>query len=802
MKKQLLLLIMMLFPMLAMAQDPIVQKDNITYTISGYYAQVKYAKNCSGNVVIPTTISYSINNTSLNATVTGIMERAFSGCSAQSISIPRTVTSISYDAFEYCRDLASIVIDSENAMYDSRDNCNAIIETSTNTLIAGCKNTIIPNSVTAINEYAFIGCRGLTNIDIPKNVTNIGTYAFADCTGMKSVVIPNSVTTIGDFAFSNCYLVSEQLTNNSTLPISDTWGITLCDEETNEGLLIKDNVAVKCRYYASDVTIPNSVTSIKYGTFSECSNLTNITIGNSMTNINISMFSGCSALTNISVSPSNTKYDSRNDCNAIIETSTNTLIAGCKNSIIPNSVTSIGDHAFSGCSSMTSVIIPNSVTSIGDYAFYGCSSMTSMIIPNSVTNIGCNAFEFCSGLTNVIIPNSVTSMGYAAFGECSGLTSIIIPSSVTTIGDCAFYECSSLTSVIVNSEKPIKINRYTFYPERNKITLYVPKGCKEAYEKASYWKEFKRIRENIPIIDFKDEAVKSICVANWDSDGDEELSEEEAAAVTSIGNVFQNNTEITSFSEFKYFTGVTTIGEYALSGCTNLSTIEFPSSLTTISRYALYNSGFTNLVFPDNVTSIGNSAVRNCTSLISVKTGNNSVSFGKNVFRYCTNLSSITFEGTECHFNGEDAFRDCGALTSAIITDISAWCKSTFYSNSNPTYSTGNLLLQTSDNSVSAIKHLVIPDDITTINDYAFYCCLGLESIVIPSSVTSIDNYAFRGCNHLTSVTTAATEPIAITSSVFPIRANAILYVPIHTKAAYEAANYWNEFKDIIEIAH
>ena len=303
-------------------------------------------------------------------------------------------------------------------------------------------------------------------------------------------------------------------------------------------------------------------------------------------------------------------------------------------------------------------------------------------------------------------------------------------------------------------------------------------------------------------IEFSDAKVKAICVANWDTNGDGELSEEEAEDVTSIGTAFQNNTEITSFSEFKYFTGVTTIGQYALSGCTNLATIEFPSSLTTIERYALYNSGFKDLIFPDNVTSIGNSAVRNCNSLTSVKIGRNSVSFGKNVFRKCTNLSSITFDGTECHFNGEDAFRDYGALSSVIITDISAWCKSTFYSNSNPLSITKNLLLQTADGSISAIRHLMIPDDITAINNYAFYGCESLESIAIPNSVTAIANYAFSGCSNLTVVTVEATEPIAITSHVFPNRANSTLYVPTGCQTAYEAADYWKEFGNIISLAN
>lgn len=302
-------------------------------------------------------------------------------------------------------------------------------------------------------------------------------------------------------------------------------------------------------------------------------------------------------------------------------------------------------------------------------------------------------------------------------------------------------------------------------------------------------------------VTFADDNVKAICVANWDSNSDGELSEEEAAAVTSIGTVFQNNTEISSFSEFKYFTGVTAIDQYALSGCTNLATIEFPSSLTTIDRYALYNSGFKNLVFPDNVTSIGNSAVRNCTSLESVKIGRNSVVFGKNVFRDCIGLTSITFDGTKCYFSGEDAFRDCNALKQVVITDVSAWCKSSFsYTRSNPLSFAKSLLLQTSDGNISAIRHLVIPDDITTVGIYAFYELESLESVVIPSSVIFIGSSAFWGCSNLSAVTVEATEPIAITSFTFSNRANATLYVPAGCKAAYEAADYWKEFMEIIEM--
>ena len=142
-------------------------------------------------------------------------------------------------------------------------------------------------------------------------------------------------------------------------------------------------------------------------------------------------------------------YDSRDNCNAIIETTTNTLLAGCQKTIIPNDVTSIGDGAFVYCSGLTSITIPNSVTSIGYEAFYNCTGLTSITIPNSVTSIGDYAFQYCTGLTSIEIPNSVTSIGNSVFEYCTGLTSIVIPNSVTSIGDFAFYGCSGLTSVVI-----------------------------------------------------------------------------------------------------------------------------------------------------------------------------------------------------------------------------------------------------------------------------------------------------------------------------------------------------------------
>ncbi len=361
--------------------------------------------------------------------VTGIGDMVFCDCSGlTSVVIPSSVTNIGYQAFYGCSGLTSIVVESGNTVYDSRNNCNAIIETASNTLIVGCMNTVIPFSVTSIGDDAFNNCSGLTSVDIPSSVTSIGNQTFSYCSHLTSVDIPSSVTSIGLFAF--------------------------------------------------------------YG----CSGLTSVEIPSSVTSIGDAAFGYCSGLTSVVVELGNSVYDSRINCNAIIETSSNTLIAGCKNTKIPSSVTSIGYGAFDGCSGLTSVDIPSSVTSIAWYAFRYCSGLTSVDIPSSVTSIGDCTFQYCSGLTSVDIPSSVTSIGYGAFNDCSGLTSISIPSSTTFIGEYAFSGCSGLTSVTSYITEVFQTGEDAFYGCNN-ASLYVPKGLVSTYQSTADWKRFKNIEE-------------------------------------------------------------------------------------------------------------------------------------------------------------------------------------------------------------------------------------------------------------------------------------------------------------------
>ena len=378
-----------------------------------------WAFNGSGltSIIIPNSITSigwntfsgcpSLTSVTIPNSVQNIGMFAFEGCSAlTSVNIGNSVTSIDSYAFYRCPSLASITIPNsvksigKYAFYECLGLTSVIIGNSVTSIghsaFYCCSSLIsvtIGNSVTSIGDYAFEGCSDITSINIPASVTSIGFEAFFGCSSLKSISIPYSVTSIGDNAFCACSgLTSITVDEKNTKYDNRNNCNAIIEKESN-------TLIVGCR----NTIIPNSVTSIEGSAFYGCSNLASITIPESVTSIKYYAFAGCSNLSSIIVEKGNKKYDSRNDCNAIIEKESNTLIAGCMNTIIPNSVTSIGKGAFASCSNLTFIIIPNSVTSIGESAFENCSGLTSITCESETPPV-CKDFVF-DGVNESILVN-------------------------------------------------------------------------------------------------------------------------------------------------------------------------------------------------------------------------------------------------------------------------------------------------------------------------------------------------------------------------------------------------------------
>lgn len=389
------------------------------------------------------------------------------------------------------------------------------------------KSVIIEKGVTSIGSRAFRRC-SLTSVTIPDSVTSIGESAFWYCS-LTSVTIPDSITSIGESAFSDCCSLTS---------------VTIPDSVTSIG----ESVFRRCSSLTS-VTIPDRVRSIGSSAFAECEGLISVTMGNEVRRIGEGAFEDCSSLTGVYIT------DLVAWCNISFEIG----ISKCSNPLsyahnlylnnelvtdltIPDSVTSIGDVAFSGCRALTSVTIPDGVTSIGDSAFSRCSSLTSVTIPDSVTSIGNSAFWYCSSLTGVTIPDSVTSIDINAFRYCSSLTSVTIGAGVRKMGSAPFTGCNSLTGIWVNenNHEYCSDKKGVLYNKAKTELIQVPGGLSGEY--------------NIP------SSIKRIG-----------------------GSAFSNCSNLTSVT---IPNGVESIDRWTFWNCSSLTSITIPSSVTSIGDYA------------------------------------------------------------------------------------------------------------------------------------------------------------------------------------------------------------------------
>ena len=467
------------------------------------------------------------------------------------------------------------------------------------------------------------------------------------------------------------------------------------------------------------------MTNIGSSVFSGCSSLKSATIGTSVKEIGNSAFYNCSALTSITIPNSVTSIGEKafEGCSSLASVS------------IGNGVTSIGRYAFRSCSSLTSITIPNSVTKIGDSAFSGCSGLTSVTIGNSVTSIGGSTFYGCSSLTSITIPNNVTVIKNGAFYNCSSLTSVTIGNSVTNIGSSAFSKCSSLTSVIWNAENYADFSSYAaapFYNVNKTITSFT----------------FGDNVRHIPTyLCYYMNQLTSITIPH---------------SVTSIGEgAFYNCSSLTKTN----YTGDVTswckinFGSYAANPIyysrnfyindQEIKDLVIPNTVDKIPNSAFENcSSLTSVTIGNSVTSIGNYAFGDCSSLTSVTIGNSVTSIGYNAFDDCSSLTSVTIPNSVTSI-GDNAFEYCYGLTKTNYTgNVASWCKIKFGNyEANPIYYSRNFYINDQE-----IKDLVVPNIVDTIHNYAFCNCRSLKSITIPNGVKSIGDDAFYGCYSLISI--------------------------------------------------
>ena len=687
----------------------------------------------------------SLEDIKIPVNVTVIDKRAFSGCSSlSSIEIPDNVTAIGDSAFGFCSSLKSVVFGENSQLFVlvgnsafygcpieyaeipaiaaphiNNDSLKTVVITSGDSIgdsaFSDCSNltsVVIPDGVTNIGSSAFSDCSNLTSVVIPDSVTTIGNYAFLGCSSLTSLKIPDSVTSIGDSAFFNCLIEHATIPAMaiSSMPYSTvkTVIITSGTSINHMAFLLFDNL--------TSIQISDSVTSIDGNAFEDCANLTNIVFGENsqLTSIGDKAFSGCSSLASIEIPNSVTTIGSY----AFYNCDSLTSIA------IPDSVTTIGECAFSDCNNIASVIFSDSgrLTNIGDAAFHDCSSIESIEIPNSVVSIGRGAFSGCYSLASVVFGENsqLISMGGQVFSDCSSLTSIVIPGLVTNISEKSFSGCSSLASIEIHDEVT-NIGGSAFYGCSRLTSIKLPasltsigwhafSGCNMLAEVIN--KSSLDITTNIPqnttVEYFGDVANRAIEVHNGSS-------------------------RIVNVDDYLFYTYK---GVHYLIGYVGTNTeLTLPESYEgdyyEIYKYAFYrNNNITSITIPDSVTGIGYYAFVGCNNLTNITVSRNNTMYlsidGTLYDKRATTLIRYAIGKTEEMFTipdivtniGDCAFSDCSSITS-----------------------------------------IVIPNSVTSIGESAFSSCSSLASIMIPDSVTSIGERAFFGCHSLTIYCESAERP-------------------------------------------
>jgi len=465
------------------------------------------------------------------------------------------------------------------------------------------------------------------------------------------------------------------------------------------------------------------------------------------------------------------------------------------------------------------------------------TSFDELIYFTGLTSLADDEFNGQTEMTSVTIPVNVKSIGKSAFHDCSSLISMIIPANVTSIGENAFIGCTGLTEITVESDTPVDISGNARFDEAiyANAVLYVPVGSKEKYLAAEGWKNFASILEdgiNESVqggqISFADPVVETICLKSWDANKDEKLSEAEAAAVTSLGEVFRNS-EITTFDELQYFTGLTKLDNNAFTNCKLLTALTIPANVTTIGESVfagcekltglkvaegnasfnmddgvLYNKNYTSLIFcpvaktgtvtvNSTTTTIRENAFYNCTQLTGISLSSSLTTISSAAFVGCSSLTTIAIPANVSSI-GMGCFTGCTALKSITVD------------TGNSAYSASDGVLVENQTKLMAYPNAkgdtyAVGEGVTTIDGYAF-CMTGIKSLTLPSTLKTISDYAISYCSNLTTITSYATVPPIVSATAFSegTFSGAMLNVPIGCKESYSTTDVWKNFSNIVEI--
>ena len=520
------------------------------------------------------------------------------------------------------------------------------------------------------------------------------------------------------------------------------------------------NGVIITRYKGPDsgeVVIPKTiggyeVKKISDGAFQNCTGITSIVIPDSVISIGVSTFSGCTSLAEITVSPDNKNYSSVDG--VLFNKDGSELIVYPKGNgrsayTVPDGVTSIGDSAFSGCTSLAEIVIPDSVTSIGVFAFFGCTSLSKVDLPKKLTTIEAGTFRDCTSLKEIVIPDSVTEIrcnwGLGAFSGCTSLSKVDLPKNLTTIESHTFSGCTSLAEITI-PDSVTEIGESAF------------SGC-TSLSKVKLSNNLRIIQErtfsgctSLAEIDIPD----SVTEIGWSAfEGCTSLAEIAIPdSVTSIGGSAFSG--CTSLAEIAIPDSVTSIGGFAFSGCTSLSKVDLPKNLTMIEGYTFSGcSSLESIVIPDGVTAIGTwnehdisygNTFSGCTSLKEIIIPDSVIKILDQAFSNCTSLESITI-GSGVESLGDEWIASCRRLENITV------------SPENKTYSSVDGVLFNKDKSeLSAYpignkrSSYTIPDGVEKIGKKAFYGCRYIESLTIPVSVAEIEASALGNCYDIRTI--------------------------------------------------